>query len=208
MNLQVLINFCLINIVGLISPGPDFFIVLRNTLNFNKLSGVFTALGIATGVFVLFAISFLGVAVIIVGNKMLFLLLRVFGFMYLTFLGMKSLVFFKSVNDKELLNSNKNINSALYLNSYFLGLCCNLSNPKALLFIISLATYVISNKNTILNNFIYAIIAGVSAFLWFSFVATIFDSKVIRNSFLKYQKQINIVLGLLLLYIAIKIILL
>lgn len=207
MNLQVLTSFCLINTLGLISPGPDFFMVLRNTLNSSKLNGIATAFGISIGTLILFTIGFFGVGAVISTNKTLFLLLKFFGFTYLAFLGLKSLFFLKTVDDKDLVKSNNN-GKNLYLRYLLLGLYCNLSNPKALLYIISLATYIVNQENTLLNNCIYIIIAGISAFFWFSLVATIFDSKLIRIHFFKYQKQINIILGLLFLYIAIKIILL
>ena len=41
----------LLHLLAVATPGPDFAIIFSNSVNYGKLGGIFTALGIASGVF-------------------------------------------------------------------------------------------------------------------------------------------------------------
>ena len=57
-------NFLAITIfmvLAVMSPGPDFALVIRNSLNYNKKIGVYTSMGIACCAMLLSAFSIIGV---------------------------------------------------------------------------------------------------------------------------------------------------
>ncbi|MEK1866892.1 MAG: LysE family transporter, partial [Ensifer adhaerens] len=68
-----------ITIFAVISPGPDFAMVTRNSLLLSRRAGVLTALGIAAGVWVHVAYTLLGVGLLIRQSLFLFTVLKFVG---------------------------------------------------------------------------------------------------------------------------------
>ena len=57
---EFLINWLIllgVMIIGVASPGPDFIVTMRNSIQFQRRAGVMTALGIAAGIIVQVAVS-------------------------------------------------------------------------------------------------------------------------------------------------------
>jgi threonine/homoserine/homoserine lactone efflux protein len=54
-----------VSFVAMVSPGPDFLIVMRNALGVNRKSGVMTALGVGCAILVHVTYCILGIAVVI-----------------------------------------------------------------------------------------------------------------------------------------------
>jgi len=65
-----------ITFFAVISPGPDFAMVSRNSLLLSRRTGVLTALGIAAGVCVHVTYTLLGVGLLIQQSLWLFNLIR------------------------------------------------------------------------------------------------------------------------------------
>lgn len=80
-----------ITFFAVISPGPDFAMVSRNSLLLSRRSGVLTALGIGAGVCVHVTYTLLGVGLLIQQSLWLFNLIKLAGAAYLIFLGIKML---------------------------------------------------------------------------------------------------------------------
>ena len=86
-----LIAVITITLLAIISPGPDFAMVTRNSLLQSRRAGVFTALGIGLGVLVHVAYTLVGVGLLIEQSPWLFNTLRLAGACYLIYLGVKML---------------------------------------------------------------------------------------------------------------------
>lgn len=72
-------------------PGPDTFLVLRNTVRHGRRAGLLTTLGICPGVFVHATVSALGMAAVLRHAPWGWGLLQALGAAYLTLLGVRSL---------------------------------------------------------------------------------------------------------------------
>ena len=70
--LSELITVLSITILAIIAPGPDFFIVVRNSLTYTKRSGVFTALGVAAAIWIHIFYSIAGIGLILSKSIILF----------------------------------------------------------------------------------------------------------------------------------------
>ena len=62
----------LIHLLAVASPGPDFAIVVRESVAFGRRAGIFTALGVGAGIFVHVAYSLLGIGLIVSQSIVLF----------------------------------------------------------------------------------------------------------------------------------------
>jgi threonine/homoserine/homoserine lactone efflux protein len=80
-----------ITILAVISPGPDFAMVTRNSLLLSRRAGLLTALGIGGGVLVHVAYTILGVGILIQQSIWLFNALKLVGAAYLIWLGVRML---------------------------------------------------------------------------------------------------------------------
>jgi hypothetical protein len=81
-----------ITIFAVISPGPDFAMVSRNSLLLSRRAGLLTALGIGGGVLVHVAYTLLGIGILIRQSPALFDILKLVGAAYLVWLGGKMLM--------------------------------------------------------------------------------------------------------------------
>lgn len=205
MHIKIVLYILFIDFLAVLSPGPDFFMVLKNAMTISRTAGIYTALGIASGCIVLFAIGMFGIGELIAGNKGLFWLLKIAGGVYLTYIALKSV--FAKINIEEPQLVYKTKNTAAMSSFYKTGLVCNLTNPKAFMFIVSLSTYAIAHGGNNLAD-ISAIIlgSGLAALLWFCIVSFIFGNYGVRKVFYQKQRIINLLFGAILLYIAAEII--
>lgn len=86
-----LVSFTLLQMVALISPGPDFAIIVRNSLIYSRKTALLTALGIATGILTHVTYTLLGLGFIISQTAWLFRLFTYLGASYLIYIGYKGL---------------------------------------------------------------------------------------------------------------------
>ena len=203
-NWSVIAYVVFIDFLAIMSPGPDFFMVLKNSLTKSHKAGIYTTLGISLGCFILFNLGVLGVGVLIAQNKILFTILKLAGAAYLVYLAVKSLIAKAEVKEPQLVYSE---HSKISLWEYFkIGLICNLTNPKAMMFIITLAAYIAEKGNPYTDGFMVACITCINTCIWLSLVSIVFGSIKVRKVFYRYQRTINIVFAVVLLYMASKII--
>lgn len=189
-----------IDFLAIMSPGPDFFMVLKNTLTDSLKAGFYTTLGITLGGCISFALGILGVGAIIVNSKILFEIIKYCGVLYLTYLALKAIFTKPRVSEPQMVYNTSNfVNKGQY---FRIGLVCNLTNPKAYLFIISLSTYVAQRGNPHVDGWFIILGSSLATFLWFNTVSIIFGRISVRKIFYSKQKIINVLFGIVLLYVA------
>lgn len=118
----------LVGFIAALTPGPDFFLVLRNTLCFGVLRGLVVLSGIATGWLIFLVIIYFGFTHFLQGN-LVQCALSLLGGVYLCFLGKGLLT--KPFDSKD--TTKLEIDNSKRA-GYLKGLMVNLSNPKAILF--------------------------------------------------------------------------
>jgi threonine/homoserine/homoserine lactone efflux protein len=84
------INLLLISTIGLISPGPDFIIVLKNTTSYSRSYGIWTAFGVALGTLVHITYIAFGFGVLLQKHFFILTLLKYIGAFYLIYIGYQS----------------------------------------------------------------------------------------------------------------------
>src|SRR5215470_16270681 len=91
-----MLNTQLLTFVGVatlltITPGVDTMLVIRNVLMRGRGAGLFTAVGICSGLFCHATLSALGLSLILVRSATLYEMVKLLGACYLGFLGCRSL---------------------------------------------------------------------------------------------------------------------
>lgn len=192
----------ILNLLAAISPGPDFVMIVRNSLCYSRRSGIYTTFGIglALGVHLLYCAA--GIGYLISTSLILFSIIKILGAGYLIYMGVGSILAKKSSLE---LAEVKNDVDLTRFQAFRMGFLTNILNPKATLFLLSLFTLVIGNSTPLyIMVTISAIIIG-TAIAWFTIVSIFLSQERVRNAFLKYEKGINRILGGFLIILGIKI---
>lgn len=122
-----------ITLLAIISPGPDFAMVTRNSVLLSRRAGVFTALGISLAVLVHVTYTLVGLGLLLQQSQWLFSGLKLVGAIYLVWLGVKMLR--ASPDDAAGDGSVAPLSDLAALRTGFLT---NVLNPKTTIFIVSL----------------------------------------------------------------------
>ena len=117
--------------LGMLSPGPDFFLVIKNAARYPRVAALMTSFGGICGVITHMSYCVAGLAVVITTTPWLFDLLKYVGAAYLIWVGIQAL--FSRSNSK--MNLDGLEPQQVKLRTAFVqGYLCNLVNPKATLF--------------------------------------------------------------------------
>jgi RhtB (resistance to homoserine/threonine) family protein len=84
-------TFVVFAAIVVVAPGPDFAVVLKNSLARGRTAGLFTSLGVTSSCLVQGTAAAFGVGAIIARSQTLFLAIRWAGVAYLCFLGIQAL---------------------------------------------------------------------------------------------------------------------
>ena len=193
----------LVQLLGVASPGPDFAIVVRNSLVSGRKAGVFTALGITLGATIHVTWAILGLGAIIHQNPLILRIIQIVGAAYLIYLGSRAIMTKPPASST---NIGDNFTPDLSNKAAFMhGLFTNLLNAKAILFILSVLSALISptTPNHILVGYFFFILIITQG--WFSTVCFVLTQPMIRHRFLAKRHWIERSMGVFMILLAFKV---
>ena len=193
----------LIHLMAVMSPGPDFIMALRNSLTYSRKTGIYTAIGFGLGIGVHVLYCVFGLALLISTSTIAFNIIKYLGVAYLAYIGVLSIVS-KSTHIE--VGKQHHLVDISSLKAIRMGFLTNVLNPKATLFFLSLFTFVIDPKVPTSIAMFLGVLMMINTAIWFSLVALFFTQSKIRAIFDRYQKIFNVIFGLLLIAIAVKIV--
>ena len=201
-NLTIIGTATLLNALAAISPGPDFVMAVRNSLNYSRRTGIFTGVGIGLGISVHIIYCAAGVGYLISKSMPLFTTIKYLGAIYLAYIGVKSIL---SKGSKLEITESKELNDMTRFQAMRTGFLTNVLNPKATMFFLGLFTFVIKSETPSYVVVIIAFIMIMTAITWFTLVALFFTQRRVQTAFFKFESTINKVFGGLLILLGIKI---
>jgi RhtB (resistance to homoserine/threonine) family protein len=172
-------------------PGPNFAMILRNSVLRSRKAGLYTALGIALGGTVHVTYSLIGIGVIISQSILLFNALKWLGAFYLIAIGFRAL-WTKKHPVQAANGSQAGMSREAALRSGFLT--C-LLNPKSTLFFFALFTQVIRPDTLLPVRALYGMtIVGIQL-TWYSTLALVISHRFIQYRFSSATHWIERVTG-------------
>lgn len=192
--------------LAIISPGPDFLIVLRNALAYGRKQGIATALGIGCAIYFHIAYCMVGLALIISQSILLFTLIKWAGAAYLIWLGIGALRSEGWEMRAKDAGVAKTPDKGLW-HSFRDGLLTNMLNPKATMFFLALFTQVIAVDTPGAWKFAYGSTVAIMATGWFVFVSLALTHKSLRQALSRASFWIDRVTGVLLVGLGLKVLL-
>jgi RhtB (resistance to homoserine/threonine) family protein len=194
-----------VHLVSVMSPGPDFAMVARNSLVYSRRTALLAVFGVSMGIAMHVSYSLLGIGLIISKSIMLFNTIKLLGAGYLIYIGIKSLLAKKSAEQEdqpELIRAKKDLSTAAAIK---MGFLTNALNPKATLFFLALFTQVINPATPLWIKGGYGIEMCIATFAWFAFVAVVLSGKRINNAFGRIKHHIDRLFGIVLVALGLKV---
>lgn len=185
-----LIAVITITMLAVVSPGPDFAMVTRNSLMLSRRAGVLTALGIGLGVLIHVGYTLVGVGLLIQQSIWLFNAIKLAGAAYLVYLGITMLRARPAGPAGD--GARGAMTDAAALRT---GLLTNALNPKTTVFIVSLFMQVVRPDTPLAAQIGYGAFISLAHVAWFSVVAVCFSSGAVRDRLLAARQGIDRVFG-------------
>lgn len=191
------------HLLAVVSPGPDFVVALKNSIQYSRTTGIYTALGFALGIGVHLLYGIFGLSFVIQQSPRLFAIIKYAGAVYLIYLAISLLRNIDQFSFQSPIHTATDISP---VNAVTSGFLTNVLNPKASLFFLSLLTFVLKSNPNTLTLSVICFFMMFNTFLWFSCVALFFNMKSVRHFYEQYQNVIVKGLGIVLFVVAIIII--
>jgi RhtB (resistance to homoserine/threonine) family protein len=187
-----------------ILPGADFVMVTRTSIYNGRLAGLYSTLGVCLSICIHASYSIAGLAVVISSSPWLFTAIKYCGAAYLIYISWQLLT------TRELLSNEINNHSEKMapFAAVRLGFTCNMLNPKAPLFFLSIFTQVVSIDTPLVMQISYGVIIMLTHLIWFCAVALLLSHPSLLPYFNRHKQKIDKAAGFILMIIAIKLTLL
>ena len=204
MYLTEFLTVALIHLLAVASPGPDFAVVVRESVANGRRAGTWTALGVGCAIFLHVTYSLLGIGLIVSQSIVLFSALKWLAAAYLVYIGIKALRAQPAAagGEQELLVEPVQRSAR---GAFVSGFVTNGLNPKATLFFLSLFTVVINPHTPLLVQAGYGVYLAVATATWFCLVAWLFSQERVRAGFSRMGHWFDRAMGVVLIGLGVKV---
>ncbi|MBS0663728.1 MAG: LysE family transporter [Verrucomicrobia bacterium] len=191
----------LAHLLAVASPGPDFAIVVRQSLAHGRRTAIWTSLGIGTGILLHVGYSVLGLGLLIRSSPWWFNVVKTAGAAYIAWLGLVSLQAKPAANLD--LGAEGGPRTPTTHGAFMTGFLTNILNPKVTLFFISLFVMIVDPRTPKLIQAGYGIWMSLATMAWFTLVSLVFTRADVRRRFLSHGHWIDRALGVVFLAFAV-----
>ena len=171
MTLSQILTFAGVMLLGAMSPGPDFAVVVRRAVA-GRGSGMLTALGVAAGVVVWAVAAATGVATLLAASATAFTVIKLVGAAYLGYLGVRALVLAARRGPAAGAEQAAPATAGAWA-AFRQGLLCNVLNPKAAAFFVAFIPQFVGPNATMADTLLLAAVSFAVVLLWFSTLANL-----------------------------------
>lgn len=228
MDLSLLFTLALIHCVALVSPGPDFAIMVKIATSQPRNTAIATAAGVSVAILAHTILSLTGVSLVIKSSHSLYLLVQLLGASYLAWMGFGALkaaiAFFRkpkrqlkgeeaesSVATEAQANTGDNSQTKAEKSlsprqGFMTGLYTNLLNPKALVFFLTLFSALITPSVTPATKVAAALVLFVLSLIWFGFLTLMLSKAKVQQKMQRITPIIDVVIGVIFMSVALAIV--
>ena len=196
------ITIVIVHLLAVASPGPDFAMVLRQSIVVGRTPALWTSIGIGLGILVHVAYCLLGLGLVISQSIVLFNLIKLIGACYLLYVGWKSLRAQPAEQTAE--NPAGGVPIPAAAQALRIGFLTNALNPKATLFFLSLFSVVISHDTPAAVQLGYGLYMSLATAAWFCGLSLFLTQPKVRRFFSRFGHWAERLMGALLLALGLK----
>ena len=170
------------HLLAVMSPGPDTAIIFQQSFAKGRNSGILTALGIGTGIFLHCLLAISGISILLYSSEEARFIIKILGASYLIYVGFQSLLLQDASEPK--------IRTTIFTHPFLIGLITNILNIKAFLFTVSLFSFINLQPDSLMS-WIYLFYFPVITAAWFSFVSYALTHEALGDIFDQYNPKIQ-----------------
>lgn len=218
LDLEIFLTIIAVYMIVVISPGPNFLLVVRYSLRYPKKLTMMVTLGLAVGATINASITMFGVGTLISTFPLFGLVISVLGGSYMAYLGLSAIKSAlkdrsnKPQGDDELIEGScapeqgQSIPAEhiSYMDSFQKGLLVNLLNPKGIVFFLALYAPLISQASLTTKGLVIVTCFFIEI-LWYGLVTFILSRPKFQNLYWRASFAIDCILGSVLMLLGIRI---
>ncbi|WP_299690446.1 LysE family translocator [uncultured Vibrio sp.] len=181
----ILVTLASIHFIALMSPGPDFALVVQNATRHGRQTGLYIALGLSCGILMHSLLSLTGISYLVHQQPTLFAIIQLAGGSYLLYLGYGALkatwnIIHNHHDDTGVVSANDRILTNKR-QAFSKGFATNILNPKALVFFISLMSSLVPADMSLSGKGLALLILFGLSLFWFSLLAWMLSTKALQE---------------------------
>lgn len=181
-------------ILAQVSPGPNLMAVASAALGTGRTSGVATAAGVATGVFVWAILFSFGIRAVLQAFPQAITAMRFIGGGYLLFLGLKAL---RSALQPSGNGSAAGVAAIRPTAAYRTGFVVVMTNPKAALMWVAVTMFLASTGISTVQFVLIGLAASASAMTVYGTYALLFSTGIAVRAYRRLYRAVESVFGVM-----------
>ena len=187
-NTAAIASILLALLIGAMSPGPSFVLVVRNAIGLSRRNGIATALGMGLGGMLFSAAALAGLYSLLTTVPVLYIAFKIVGGAYLIYIASK---IWRSARAPMTMENPETHRPRGFFHSFGVGVGTQLSNPKTAIFYSSIFASLLPAHPSfwsyvMLPPLIFIIEAG-----WYTLVALCFSTQRPRGLYLRSKVMID-----------------
>ena len=187
------------HILAVASPGPDFAMVVRQSISHGRRAAVWTAVGVGSAILVHVAYALLGIGILLRTSPVAFTTVKFAGAAYLAWIGAKALM---SRPRSEMADTPERARAEIAKSAepsagaaWTSGFLTNIFNPKATLFFVAIFASLIDPATPKVVQGAYGVWMAATTMGWFALVGFFFTRENVRSAFLRGGHWIDRAMG-------------
>ena len=194
------------HMLAVASPGPDFAMVVRQSLAHGRRAAIWTSVGIGSAILVHVTYALLGIGILLTTYPVAFTAVKFTGAFYLAWIGVQAL---RSQPRHGMAESPFGSKAALARPAepapraaWTTGFLTNVFNPKATLFFVAIFASLIDPSTPKVVEAAYGAWMSATTMAWFVMVSVFFTRERVRSAFLRGGHWIDRIMGAVLIGLA------
>ena len=176
-----------VHLMGLLSPGPDFFYVSRAAAMHSRRTAIYGVIGITIGVTIWATAAVLGLAIVFKTMPALQGIVMALGGGYLFYLGVKM----ARVTTNAVFDETNSVQNTESKNELIKGLLVNLSNAKVVIYFSSVMSFVLVNITETRQILTALFLITIETFVYFYVISLLFSRPFAKRFYSRYSRYID-----------------
>jgi threonine efflux protein len=176
-----------VHLMGLLSPGPDFFYVSRAAAMHSRRAAIYGVIGITIGVTIWATAAELGLAIMFKTMPALQGIVMALGGSYLFYLGVKM----ARITTNAVFDESNLVQNTASKNEIIKGLLVNLSNAKVVIYFSSVMSFVLVNITETRQMLTALLLITLETFVYFYVISLLFSRSFAKRFYSRYSRYID-----------------
>lgn len=198
--LSIFITVGVAHFLALLSPGPDFVLIVKSAIKNNSKDAMGVALGITMANAVYISLCLIGIGSILAASALLMVILKIIGGLFLIYLAVQALQARKDSYSQLDINEpiSTNVTNTTFVKEFVAGFISGIFNPKNLLFYLSLFTVVLTPEVSFAFKLSLGVWMTIVVFLWDTSIIFLLSTRKVRQKFTQAAYYLDKITGALL----------